>query len=139
MQAEKLLPLLLVLSPLHDPTPAATAPAVDCTFTDVAAGLTPVFHSSVAWSDYDNDGDLDILLTGSGGGGVTMLYRNSGGANPTFSDVGAGLTGVAGGSVAWGDYDNDGDLDILLTGASSGVRQAKLYRNSGGTNPTFSD
>ena len=93
----------------------------------------------MAWGDYDNDGDLDILLTGSGGGGIARVYRNNGGANPTFSDVGAGLTGVAGGSVAWGDYDNDGDLDILLTGASSGVRQAKVYRNNGGANPTFSD
>ncbi len=33
-----------------------------------------------------------------------------------FTDVGAGLAGVDQGSVAWGDYDNDGDLDILLTG-----------------------
>ena len=41
------------------------------------------------------------------------MYRNDGGS---FVDIAAGLTGVRNGSVAWGDYDNDGDLDILLTG-----------------------
>ena len=112
------------------------------TFSDVGAGLDGVQQSSVAWGDYDNDGDLDILLTGftaSGFPPIAKLYRNSGGANPTFSDVGAGLTGVYLSSVAWGDYDNDGDLDILLTGYTGSVRIAKLYRNSGGANPTFSD
>ena len=47
-----------------------------------------------------------------------------------MSTSGAGLTGVADSSVAWGDYDNDGDLDILLTGADGGGGPvAKLYRN----------
>src|SRR5438552_3524534 len=87
-------------------------------FTDIGPGLLGVWGSSVAWGDYDNDGDLDILLTGTDAGNtpISKLYRNSGGANSTFSDVGAGLTGVTASSVAWGDYDNDGDLDILLAG-----------------------
>src|SRR6185295_10297713 len=111
------------------------------TFSEVSAGLTAVTSSSVAWGDYDRDGDLDILLSGSDPGfaAVTKLYRNSGGANPTFSEVGAGLTGIYLSSVAWGDYDNDGNLDILLTGYTGSARIAKLYRSSGGTNPTFSD
>ncbi len=81
----------------------------------------------MAWGDYDNDGDLDILLTGSFGGPVARVYRNTGGA---FVDIGAGLTGVQNGSVAWGDYDNDGDLDILLTGLRAGGPVAKVYRNT---------
>ncbi len=40
-------------------------------FTDIGAGLTGVYASSVAWGDYDNDGDLDILLTGYTGSGAT--------------------------------------------------------------------
>ncbi len=83
--------------------------------------------SSVAWGDYDNDGDLDILLTGNGAGAIiSRVYRNDDG---TFTDIEAGLPGVASSSVAWGDYDNDGDLDILLTG----VGISRIYRNDDGT------
>ncbi len=100
-------------------------------FTDIEAGLTDVYSASVAWGDYDNDGDLDILLTGSTGTEyISRVYGNDAG---TFTDVEAGLEGVAGGSVAWGDYDNDGDLDILLTGGVSPGRISRVYENDAGT------
>ncbi|RIK75033.1 hypothetical protein DCC62_14105 [candidate division KSB1 bacterium] len=100
-------------------------------FTDIGAGLTAVTEGSAAWGDYDNDGDLDILLTGEDDGFnlIAKIYRNDSGV---FTDIGAGLTGVALSAVAWGDYDNDGDLDILLTGINSGNAIAKIYRNNSG-------
>ncbi len=102
----------------------------DGTFTDIGAGLPGVYRSSVAWGDYDGDGDLDILLTGdTGSGPIARVYRNDGG---TFTDIGAGLPGVYVGSAAWGDYDNDGDLDILLTGYDGSARITRVYRNDGG-------
>jgi predicted nucleotidyltransferase len=83
-------------------------------FMDIGAGLPGVIYSSAAWGDYDNDGDLDILLTGStGSADISRIYRNDGGS---FIDIGDILVGVSRGSVAWGDYDNDGDLDILIAG-----------------------
>jgi uncharacterized repeat protein (TIGR01451 family) len=99
-------------------------------FTEVYAGsLEGVWDSSVAWGDYDNDGDLDVLLTGYGSGRVSKVYRNTGSG---FSEVYAGsLEGVYDSSVAWGDYDNDGDLDILLTGQDSSTPRAKVYQNTG--------
>ncbi len=79
----------------------------------------------MAWGDYDNDGDLDILLTGLGPS-ISRIYRNDGG---TFTDIEAGLPGVNFSSVAWGDYDNDDDLDILLTGQSGSEDITRIYRN----------
>jgi predicted nucleotidyltransferase len=97
-------------------------------FTDITVGLPGVEHSSAAWGDYDNDGDLDILLTGwTATDVISRVYSNDGAG--VFSDIVAGLPGVSRGSVAWGDYDNDGDLDILLTGSSNSGFISRVYRN----------
>ena len=100
-------------------------------FTDIGAALPGVASSSLAWGDYDNDGDLDLALAGWGGGSgrVSHIYRNDGGS---FTDIGAGLAGVSWGSVAWGDYDNDGDLDLALAGNSDSGEVSRIYRNDGG-------
>jgi predicted nucleotidyltransferase len=100
-----------------------------------SADLTGVSSGSTVWGDYDNDGDLDILLTGSTNGSysgaVSKIYRNDSGI---FTDINAGLAGAVSGSSAWGDYDNDGDLDILITGTTTTAYNAyinKIYKNNG--------
>jgi hypothetical protein len=107
-------------------------------FSDIGAGLTGLSDASAAWGDYDNDGDLDILLMGQDIGywRSTIVYRNDGGG--AFTDIGAGLLGMAYGSCSWADYDNDGDLDILLTGEEQGGWPAtELYRNDGASGFTL--
>lgn len=94
-----------------------------------------VWHSGAAWDDYDHDGDLDLFLTGATNGaepftGTAQLLRNEGGS---FTSVATGIRGLYSGSVAWGDYDNDGDEDLLLTGLDAGTYATRLYRRDGGT------
>lgn len=104
------------------------------TFTDVTPSpLAIASHSySADWGDYDNDGDLDLFVAVYWSNLPDKLFRNDGGG--AFTDV----TPVSMTNwdytqgCAWGDYDNDGDLDIYVT---NGANEAnKLYRNNGGGN-----
>jgi hypothetical protein len=107
-------------------------------FTDINAGLTGLYYSSSDWGDFDNDGDLDIVILGqtSSGTNYSRIYRNDG-AN-VFTDIGAGLSGLYEGSVKWGDYNSDGYLDLVITGRSSQyTTSTKIYRNN--KNGTFTD
>jgi hypothetical protein len=101
-----------------------------------AINLTGVYQGDVAWGDYDNDGDLDILMSGlnSTPTYITKIYRNDGSLGSSWSFVeltGLSLLGVYNSSLAWGDYDNDGDLDILLTGDNGATNISKVYQNNG--------
>ncbi len=104
-------------------------------FTDINAAITGLHYSDVAWGDYDNDGDLDLIIAGldSGENGVTEIYRNDG--NDTFVGLTAlSLPGTYIGDIAWGDYDNDEDLDFLLQGYNNSSSFTALYENQGSDN-----
>jgi M6 family metalloprotease-like protein len=99
-------------------------------FTDVTSGVLGDTGKSIAaaWGDYDNDGDLDLYFT-NWMGGFNRLMRNNGGG--TFTDVTSGpLVGNGWGTgVAWGDYDNDLDLDLYIVNHD---HPNMLLRNDGG-------
>ena len=108
----------------------------DGTFTKMASGAVTsdiLASASLVWSDYDNDGLMDLFVVSSSPDPFNRLYHNDG--NGTFTRV---LTnsvtldkwvGGEGNAATWGDYDNDGLLDLFVA-AGSGT-QNRLYHNSG--------
>lgn len=95
--------------------------------------LTGIKDGAVAWVDYDNDNDLDCMVTGAiASGRKTILYRNDAGS---FVNSGVVFPDVNNSSVAWGDYDNDGFADVIIMGLTSTNRITSIYHNNG--NGTF--
>ncbi|MBI4585095.1 MAG: CRTAC1 family protein [Planctomycetes bacterium] len=125
----------------------ATAPAgIRFQLVSGASGkrfLPETMLGGLGWIDYDRDGDYDLYLANGHsdsynadqpGKEEDRLYRNNG--NGTFTDA----TAAAGlgdrrysSGVAVGDYDNDGDSDLLVTNFGRNT----LYRNNG--DGTFAD
>ena len=101
------------------------------TFTDQQLGWPTMTAASFAWGDYDNDGDFDLVIMGFSGqtAEVTNIYRNDG--NGVFTLLNSGIAQLSSGSVNWGDYDNDGNPDLLITGMNNGGAVTALYHNDG--------
>ena len=103
--------------------------------TDILpAGL---MNGAVALGDVDGDGDLDLAATGIDNTGARrfLVFRNDGHGNFTLAQEPWGPgDGFAYGSVAFGDVDSDGDLDLLVGGQSNNFGQGlNLFLNAGGT------
>jgi hypothetical protein len=100
------------------------------------------FDIGASWGDYDNDGDFDVIVAYSNGAS-DRLYQNNG--DGTFTRI---LTGpvvqntTSTSFIVWGDYDNDGDLDLFKATVGFNQTLSAAYRNDGGgvfTSLTASD
>jgi hypothetical protein len=89
---------------------------------------SPSWDHGLAWVDFDNDSDMDIYVTCRNG--ANCLFRNDGLTAELFVDATTEVLegGYDSRGAAWGDYDNDGDLDLYLV--NNGAND--LIRNDGG-------
>jgi len=98
------------------------------TLAAISHDIPGINVGSVSWGDFDLDGDLDLLVCGSKGttdNTITAIYENYGG-NVFIEHVRSTFASSFRGEAVWYDYDNDGYLDVLVSGINSGT---KLYRN----------
>jgi len=95
--------------------------------------LMALRKSAAAWGDFDNDGDLDLALSGENASGqkFTLTYQNQNGSLSLYANDLIGVSNESSGSLAWGDCDGDGDLDLIVAGNSASGPVTRLYLNDG--------
>lgn len=103
-------------------------------FTDIEADLTHVMYAGGTWIDKDDDGDLDLIVSGGYLTGNNPLESSKFYTNVNreryFRYLKTSVTNITRGAIDAGDYDNDGDLDLILTGRTrQGKPVTQLYRN----------
>ena len=93
------------------------------------------------WIDYDNDRDMDLFIAkcrgGNSGANINQLHENDGSGN--FTEVSSAMNladPVQTWSSAWGDFDNDGDMDAFIGASSFTNGGHKFMRND---ESTFTD
>ena len=84
-----------------------------------------------SWGDFDNDGDIDLFVA-NWYGQNNLLYKNDGGS--VFTLLTSSVVSADGGyseAGSWGDYNNDGLIDLYVCN-SAGTRRNYFYSNNGG-------
>jgi uncharacterized repeat protein (TIGR03803 family) len=96
-------------------------------------------HTGAAAADFDNDGNLDLIVSAGVAAQRTRNLLYLGNGDGTFTRGGGGLTNRLGNfsACAWADYDNDGFVDLFITdnGTNNGGAKNLLLHNNG--NGTF--
>ena len=111
----------------------------DLSFTESPISNIPrVIYGDYSWADFDKNGTLDLLYSGTTSGfpeyGITKVFRNVDNGCE-FVEIPVSLAGTSNGTSHWVDIDNDGFLDIFLTGNNvNNETEVIIYKNQGGDN-----
>lgn len=100
---------------------------IPVTDMDIVEASNP--SDGASFADYNNDGHIDGVIS-SWYGAEDLLYLNDGTGNLVYNDDAGIVSGSFAETAAFGDYDNDGWLDLLITNSGTS-RTNFLYRNLG--------
>ncbi|MGD1957275.1 MAG: FG-GAP-like repeat-containing protein [Fulvivirga sp.] len=112
--------------------------ALSQSYSETDIGIPQLDFESYDFADFDDDGDIDILTTERGNGAIgrMSIYIND---NGTYSNSGIFLPNIEG-DAKWGDFNNDGFLDIAAAGYLDGFMTTTtiiLINNTDNTFDTF--
>jgi gliding motility-associated-like protein len=100
-----------------------------------APSWTGLEIEGIAMGDVNNDGKVDIFLASDSGAGYLLINNTTGGGNFSFAHNNAGINLSSDGEgTAFGDYDNDGDLDLYVNVRNS---NNQLWENDLGGNTDY--
>ncbi len=87
---------------------------------DLTYSLEGLYAGDLSWGDLDNDGDVDLVACGRNERGEPDMvqYENTGTSVNRFLALPSQFTGLAECDLAIGDYDTDGDLDLVVAGVT---------------------
>ena len=112
------------------------------TFTESDPEITAKGFGHAEWGDFDSDGDLDLLLNGDGwvnsgedNDNIVRLYENDGGEFTEATTFTTYRQINIGDGTRFADWDNDGDLDVIITGwnQDAGRQATAIYLNNAGS------
>lgn len=103
----------------------------DLTFTKTNAGLQPVSKSATSVADVNEDGHLDVLVTGRDTNTVDTATLYLGNGDGSFAEANADFAGVSNGATSITDVNGDGHLDLVIVGWRHRGRIATLYLGTG--------
>lgn len=104
----------------------------DGAFVKSQHSIPALSDGSIQFGDFDNDGDIDLLICGAdaNGGLKTIILRNE---NSRLIPINTNLPGVHFGKAVWGDANKNGYLDIIITGQSVAGPITKIFQYKNGS------
>lgn len=115
-----------------------TEPGGDLSLLATNNNIVSIKNGSTDFIDFDSDGDLDIVMSGTSyNSDIFEVYLNNG--SITWPRIDVGLDGIRDTKVDLGDFDGDGYTDLLYSGTQTGYGKVTKLSEFDPNNFTYSD